>query len=405
MNFSFQFADFRFKAWLLLVLLMLLLPAVRTSGAVSVTPVSAGAQTAAQVSNIVSAMVGNKTVVYATAAAKGAIAPDFIGQVLLEDNNAFYRAYGTNPGQWESLSYSWNFPGTLRAGNLIPNYLEISAPLSGSMHLLTSMNVDNVLKIRSLSDDRHSVIQFEQSDYIGYAVAAAGVGNINTPYRNAYFFAVNSTNGVSTRVRIYHVWSGIEGPYAPGNAGDAYPRGFTLTNGNMVITRLLGDGLNAAYVGGYNWYEQASNHAVIFYTNGMAEFRTNVTVGANFTLTNNAHIISTNNGTALAISLGSGAYTGGTFASNVIGNDVAGKISITTATAPAAAGATICTVTFAKAYTTAPFVVISPAAPSSGSVSSPNAYVSSTTTGFSLLINATALIAATPYAWTYHVIQ
>lgn len=86
----------------------------------------------------------------------------------------------------------------------------------------------------------------------------------------------------------------------------------------------------------------------------------------------------------------------------VTGTDTSGMINVTTGTA---VGSNILTtVTFTSAYTTAPKVIFSAANENAGTHYS-RVYVTSTTTGFSLVCSSTALSNTTQYQWNYHVIQ
>lgn len=100
------------------------------------------------------------------------------------------------------------------------------------------------------------------------------------------------------------------------------------------------------------------------------------------------------------IAAGTGAGTGPTV--SIVGTDLAGTITVTTGTLPTV-NAVICTVTFNTAYTAAPYVVFSLA---SAVTTTPNVYVSgTTTTAFSLQDNNASLAATTTYKWNYIVIQ
>ena len=80
--------------------------------------------------------------------------------------------------------------------------------------------------------------------------------------------------------------------------------------------------------------------------------------------------------------------------------DVAGSITLTSGSSALASGA-LTTVTFSSPYAVAPIVSLTPA---NAAAAAAGAYVTSTTTGFT--INAgTALSATTPYAWNWHSIQ
>jgi hypothetical protein len=118
-------------------------------------------------------------------------------------------------------------------------------------------------------------------------------------------------------------------------------------------------------------------------------------------------------GTTLAptFTAGAGAGTGPTI--TVTGNDVAGIVSVTVGTTPSASNSVIVTITFNTAYTTAPFVILTPAnrnaqaltgttvvqVPAAGQTNGV------TTTSFVIEGGTAALSATIQYIWSYHVIQ
>lgn len=107
-------------------------------------------------------------------------------------------------------------------------------------------------------------------------------------------------------------------------------------------------------------------------------------------------------GTAPTIAVGSAIPLG---AATIVGHDTAGLITASTGTSGLAASAVICTVTFNKAYTAAPYVVFSPFASTGfNTVPLTLTFSSTTTTTFALVVGSTALLANKVYQWTYHVI-
>jgi carbohydrate esterase-like sialic acid-specific acetylesterase len=107
-------------------------------------------------------------------------------------------------------------------------------------------------------------------------------------------------------------------------------------------------------------------------------------------------------GATIAAGAGSGTGASG----SVSGNDMAGKIDITTGSSPSTS-ATIVTITFNAAYSSAPTVILTPGnAASAALTGGTQVFVSSTsTTNFVVLSGSTALGASTQYIWYYHVIQ
>lgn len=103
------------------------------------------------------------------------------------------------------------------------------------------------------------------------------------------------------------------------------------------------------------------------------------------------------------ITSGASAGTSPTIA--ISGKDTAGQITITTGTSPTAGG-TIVTVTFNVAYSTAPFVALTPAnANASALALASRPFPGATTTTFVLSAGSVALAASTQYIFNYHVIQ
>jgi len=82
--------------------------------------------------------------------------------------------------------------------------------------------------------------------------------------------------------------------------------------------------------------------------------------------------------------------------------DTAGRINYTTGSGSPTTGATV-TVTFKKAYATAPIVVLTPQNTNAG-VNAPQIYVTTTTTTFVIHVNV-APAASTAYNWFYQVIE
>lgn len=107
---------------------------------------------------------------------------------------------------------------------------------------------------------------------------------------------------------------------------------------------------------------------------------------------------------APTIAAGTGAGTSPTIA--IVGNDAAGKITITTGSSPTAA-ATIVTVTFNVAYGVAPYVALTPANANASALALTSRPFpgTTTTTTFVITAGAAALTGATQYVFNYHVIQ
>ena len=90
---------------------------------------------------------------------------------------------------------------------------------------------------------------------------------------------------------------------------------------------------------------------------------------------------------------------------NISGSDIAGNIRVLTGTSPAVKNDVV-TITFASAYSSLPYVLVTPASYSSslalGGVS--GTFVTASTTGFTLFSGDGALRGATAYTWSYHVV-
>ena len=109
----------------------------------------------------------------------------------------------------------------------------------------------------------------------------------------------------------------------------------------------------------------------------------------------------TGSGPIPAIEAGAGAGTPS--AVRITGTDTAGRVTIETGPAPAPS-AIIITVTFARPYANAPYVVTSPAGASASALGF-MPYIECSATAFTLNSGSVPLGASTTYLWNYHVIQ
>ena len=108
-------------------------------------------------------------------------------------------------------------------------------------------------------------------------------------------------------------------------------------------------------------------------------------------------------GSAPTLAAGTGAGTSPTV--SIAGTDTAGTITVTTGTSPAT-NATIVTVTFATAYASGPYCLVTPANAATAALGSAAAFVSSSsTTTFLLTSNAVALAGSTTYVWYFCCVQ
>lgn len=108
---------------------------------------------------------------------------------------------------------------------------------------------------------------------------------------------------------------------------------------------------------------------------------------------------------APAIAAGTGAGTGPTIA--IAGNDMAGTITVTTGSSPAASNATIATVTFSAPYDNIPRVEITPANAAAAALTGATSCFADqsqvTAALFKLIAGSTALTGATAYVFNYTV--
>lgn len=109
---------------------------------------------------------------------------------------------------------------------------------------------------------------------------------------------------------------------------------------------------------------------------------------------------------APSVSAHSNAGTGASAALASGSTDSAGQVQLTTGTTPAGNG-TIVTVTFAKAYSAAPFVALQKAnANAAGLFNNITSveYVAASTTNFEIKVDGPIEPSLNHYAWNYHVI-
>ncbi len=108
-------------------------------------------------------------------------------------------------------------------------------------------------------------------------------------------------------------------------------------------------------------------------------------------------------GNTPSVSAGLGAGTLGSV--SVVGTDSAGQITVTAGTLPTAA-ATIVTLTFVSAYSSAPYISLTPANSTAAALSGNSmVYPTGATTNFTITAGSTALSNASVYRWNYSVIE
>ena len=110
-------------------------------------------------------------------------------------------------------------------------------------------------------------------------------------------------------------------------------------------------------------------------------------------------------GNSSSPSIAAGAGAGTTPTVSINGTDLSGEITVTTGTSPSSVSV-LCTITFATSFTSAPFIVFSPANQLTAQlVANSGIYVNSGTSSFTLNTNSVALSAGSTFKWNYTVIQ
>ena len=112
------------------------------------------------------------------------------------------------------------------------------------------------------------------------------------------------------------------------------------------------------------------------------------------------------NSTTPTLTLGGSSIVGTGATSSIIGNDMAGEITLTTGTGISTTG-TVLTLTFSSAYANAPFVTLTAASESmvnGGNPTISRIFVNETTTTFQVILSTHNLSSSTEYKFNYHVI-
>lgn len=179
----------------------------------------------------------------------------------------------------------------------------------------------------------------------------------------------------------------------------------TLASGNGTIQTGNGQQINVLNSGGSTVVNLAGGAASYF--NGYSVGIGNTSPSYLLDVTGSArHTHLVGGGSTPTLAAGTGAGTSPTLA--IVGTDTAGKISVTTGTAPAAS-AVIVTMTFGTAFTSAPYCMVTPgnaATATLPSTANKVPYVSATaTTTMTFTQGSAALTASTAYVWFYHCIQ
>jgi hypothetical protein len=173
--------------------------------------------------------------------------------------------------------------------------------------------------------------------------------------------------------------------------------GDAASDGGFPGCTVLGAGLTASttgqvLIGGSNSGGTATTYLTMN-PPGNATFAGSIT---------STHLIG--GGSAPTIAAGTGAGTSPTV--SIAGTDNAGTITVTTGTLPTGTNATVCTVTFSKAYVSAPYIVFCPSNSTAATLSGVTmVYPTTGTTSFTIVSGTTALTAASTYTWNYMISQ
>lgn len=122
----------------------------------------------------------------------------------------------------------------------------------------------------------------------------------------------------------------------------------------------------------------------------------------------NGHLVTQPQTTPPSIASGAGLGTGGSPSVQLLtgARDCFGILRIINGSAQGSASAVVATVSFAKAYATAPIVELTPHNAAAAALSGNSALYSTgeTTTGFQVKVGSTALAASTTYDYIYSVL-
>jgi len=165
--------------------------------------------------------------------------------------------------------------------------------------------------------------------------------------------------------------------------------------------------VNSSSVGSWNYngaeiYFNSTNVPVSFYANSVKALTTTSVDVQSIKKFKAPHIIGSS--TAPTATVGGGAGVGATYTLTNC-TDVAGKISVTTATLPNTDD-TVITLTFNSAFDSAPTVILTPANKATANLAKgQEVFATTSTTQLIITSNGTALGTPVVYAWYYTIIQ
>lgn len=308
------------------------------------------------------------------------------------NNNVWYRASLESPGvveyQVESIAGIFNWWINCRwehtGGNPKVYWNEVDATrFSRDNRILGGYNASQIVETYSTNSKRCRIDGETSNRVYGASttVPAIRFGNATSdagPQIEGVDLSVDPGKAASTDWR----WRNTANAVAVKAKADTVARKSTATaTGNDTYS----DGTNAA--------------DAVFYRASAGNLRTDTD------LTIARHFIS--QGTAPSPASGTAAGTGPTL--TVTGNDISGRINLTTGSAPAATNADLVTLTFATAFASAPKrVVIEPSNTAAKNLTwDQQPYWNRATSSASATVfkgGNTALAATTAYEWTYEVI-
>lgn len=235
----------------------------------------------------------------------------------------------------------------------------------------------------------------------GFFVGSAG----NTQIWNGGSYAWSSTSNASGSADTWFGRAGAANSFRFGNSDSASPASQTVQFQN-------GSGTNIAAVNATINAPLSTGNA----TNGDLVIQTGVKVASGTggaTKTEAARFKGETqqlllNGAlaggsaASSIAAGTGAGTGPTI--SIAGNAVAGRVTLTTGTLPAAGG-TVATITYANAFGTDSFVTLTPGNSNAAALNGLTmVFANGSASSFTITSGGTGLSAATQYIWNYIVI-
>jgi hypothetical protein len=263
--------------------------------------------------------------------------------------------------------------------------------LLGADDTATTTRTDNTTKLT-----RIAVAHYSNSATSSAILAASSTATSNTLFIGGGSAYMNTANSIQFYIGATTAsLTGTEILRLSGS-GEIIITGSTIITGSLSVSQsIIGFGSNT-----FGSIVSSSIHRFTGSLNITGS--TSITGSINISgSTSTNHIIG--NTSVPTVAAGTGAGTGPTI--GVFGSDLAGSLRIKTGTSPAAL-APIGTVTFSATYATAPHVIFAPTNTSSAALTGTfGVYVTSSTTGFTLFSNLSALTAATQCSWSYHVIQ